>query len=210
MTKGVLIVLSGPSGTGKGTVCRDLCKQNPNLYCSVSVTTRSPRPGEREGESYYFSSEERFRELIEQDAFLEWACVYGNYYGTLRQQVEEKLSKGIDVILEIDTQGAKHIRREAKDAVFIFLLPPSMNELWQRIHGRGTDDSESIKQRFAAAYQELKEIWEYDYVVINENVTDAVKNIQAIILAEKCRIKKDKDYLSRFFEEGETFDLSLY
>lgn len=210
MTKGVLIVLSGPSGTGKGTVCRDLCRQNPNLYCSVSVTTRSPRPGEREGESYYFLSEERFRELLEQDAFLEWACVYGNYYGTLRQQVEEKLSKGIDVILEIDTQGAKHIRQEAKDAVFIFLLPPSMNELWQRIHGRGADDSESIKQRFAAAYQELKEIREYDYVVINENVTDAVKDIQAIILAEKCRIKKDKDYLSRFFEEGESGDLSLY
>lgn len=203
MAKGVLIVLSGPSGTGKGTVCQDLCRKNPNLYCSISVTTRPPRKGEKDGENYYFISEERFQELVEQGAFLEWARVYGNFYGTLRQQVEEKLHEGFDVLLEIDIQGAKLIRQRCKEAVFIFLLPPSMEELWQRIQGRGTDGLEAIKYRFDAAYQELQEIWEYDYVVLNENVSDAVKMIEAIISAEKCSIKKNKDILSRFFKEGE-------
>lgn len=203
MSKGVLIVLSGPSGAGKGTVCRDLCRNNPNLYCSVSVTTRPPRKGEKDGENYHFVSEERFRELVEQGAFLEWAKVYGNYYGTLKEQVQEKLRQGVDVLLEIDIQGAKLIRQQCQEAVFIFLLPPSMEELWRRIRDRGLDGLETIQSRFAAAYEELQEIWEYDYVVLNERVSEAVKMLEAIICAEKCSIKKNKDILSRFFKEGE-------
>ncbi|NMB41640.1 MAG: guanylate kinase [Firmicutes bacterium] len=208
--KGVLIVISGPSGTGKGTVCQNLCKLNPNLHCSVSVTTRAPRLGEKDHESYFFFSENRFRDLVEQGAFLEWASVYGNYYGTLRQQVEEKLDKGLDVILEIDTQGAEQIRQSSLDAIYIFLLPPSMEELWRRIKGRGTDGPEAIRQRFASARKELEEIWKYDYAVLNENVPEAVKSIEAIISAEKCRIRKDMDILSRYFKEGEQGDLPLY
>ncbi|MGI6308900.1 MAG: guanylate kinase [Dethiobacteria bacterium] len=202
MKKGALIVISGPSGTGKGTICTRLCQQNSKLHCSISITTRSPRKGEKDGLNYYFLTEEKFQALIKQGALLEWAKVYGHFYGTLQQRVEEKRAQGFDVILEIDTQGAKQVRGKTKEASFIFLLPPSMDELWARIQGRGTDSPEVIKERFAAAYREVQEIWKYDYVVINENISETVRNIEAIILAEKCRVGRDKNILYRL-KEGE-------
>ena len=210
MGKGLLVVISGPSGTGKGTVCKKLCEQNPSLYYSISATSRPPRRGEKDTVNYFFLTEEQFLELREKSAFLEWARVYDNYYGTPSQKVQEKLNNGYDVILEIDTQGAKQVKNIAKEAVFIFLLPPSMEDLWLRIKGRGTDRQEVIEKRFAAAHHELKEIENYDYVVINDNVSEAVCKIESILLAEKCSLIRNKDVLSRLVEEGDKIDLSLH
>lgn len=200
MKKGALFVISGPSGTGKGTICTKLCQQNPKLHCSVSITTRFPRKGEEDGTNYCFMTEDKFKKLVQQGSLLEWARVYGHFYGTLQQQVEEKRAQGFDVILEIDTQGAKQVRSKIKEAAFIFLLPPSMEELWARIQNRGTDSPEVIKERFAAAYREVHEIWKYDYVVVNESIPETVRKIEAIILAEKCRVGRDKNILYRLKE----------
>ena len=156
MDKGLLLVLSGPSGTGKGTVCEKLCQQHLTICSSISVTSRSPRKGEKDGVHYYFLPEAQFKKLIKEDSLMEWARVYGNYYGTPLKQVEEKRAQGLDVILEIDTQGAKQIREHIKEAILIFLLPPSWEELWNRIKGRGTEEPEVMKERYLAAYGELK------------------------------------------------------
>src|SRR5690554_5097875 len=156
MSRGLLLVISGPSGAGKGTVCeayKKNCKNN--VWNSVSMTTRAPRAGEVHGESYYFVSREEFLKKIEEDAFLEYAEVYGNYYGTPRKEVEDKLAAGYDVILEIDIQGALNVQENTSEGIFIFILPPSMNELKKRIIGRGSETPESLLTRFKSAYNEI-------------------------------------------------------
>jgi len=195
MSKGLLIVLSGPSGVGKGTICRVLCRENPLLVRTTSLTTRSPRKGEEDGVDYHFVSEKKFYELKNQGAFLEWAKVHGNFYATLAGEVEELRQKDYDVIMEIDVQGAAQIRSSSTEGISIFLLPPSMEELWQRINGRGSDTPEAIKDRFKTARHELMEVWKYDYVIINDIVSRAVKDIEGIIAAEKCRVERNKKFL---------------
>ncbi|MEW5921800.1 MAG: guanylate kinase [Bacillota bacterium] len=210
MQEGLLLIISGPAGVGKGSVCQALCRHNPNLYYSVSFTTRPPRPGERDGVNYLFVDEQKFMELRDGGSLLEWAKVHGNYYGTPAHLVAQMRKEGRDVILEIDTQGARQIRRKFEDGVFVFLLPPTMQDLLRRINKRGADTPEEIKRRFVAAYRELEEMEIYDYLVVNEKIEEAAFNIEAIIAAEKCRIGRYRDVLKQLLEEGDEFDLSLY
>lgn len=190
--KGVLIVISGPSGAGKGTICKALLEKHKDLHISVSATTRSPRQGEVHGVNYYFLNKEEFLQRVNDEDFLEWAEVYGNYYGTPRSNVQELLDSGKDVILEIDIQGALKVKENCGEGVFIFILPPSMEELKQRIINRGSETPESLMRRFNSAYQEINYISKYNYAVVNDTVENAVCKIENILSAEKCRVDRIK------------------
>lgn len=196
--KGQLLVISGPSGAGKGTVCKSLLEKN-DIWISVSATTRKPRNGEIDGVNYFFIDKDEFLAKIDSNDFLEYAEVYGNYYGTPKSKVFDVLESGKDVILEIDIQGALKIKSAYPDGVFIFILPPSMEELRYRITNRGSETPESLKTRLNSAYEEISFASKYDYAVINDEVNEAVKKIESIITAEKCRVYKIKDeILGRF------------
>lgn len=190
--KGLLIVISGPSGAGKGTICKRFMERNKNVALSVSATTRSPRNGEVEGVNYYFMSKEKFKEKINDNDFLEYAEVYDNYYGTPKSNVQEMLDSGKDVILEIDIQGALKVKENSEEGVFIFILPPSMEELKQRIINRGSETQESLMKRFKSAYKEINFVSRYNYAVVNDEVEIAVEKLEAIICAEKCRVDRLK------------------
>jgi len=185
--QGILIVLSGPSGVGKGTVCSALRKLNPEIVYSVSATTRSPRQGESEGVNYFFKSREQFERMIAGDEMLEWAEYVGNYYGTPRRFVEETLQSGKDVILEIEVQGALKVKQKFPQGVFIFLLPPSLDELKNRITTRGTETKETILSRMTVAEEEIRLLEHYDYAVVNDRVESACEKIRAILTAEHCK-----------------------
>lgn len=200
--KGLLIVISGPSGTGKGTLCKELLRKNPDIHISISATTRLARKGEKDGKSYFFVSQEKFNDMIDGDELLEHARVYDNYYGTPKKYVLEMLKKGKDVLLEIDTIGALQIKEKYRDGVFIFILPPSLMELENRITGRGTESKEDIKKRLAAAIEEIKRIKHYDYAVVNEHIRTAIDDIEAIIRAEKCKITRNIDAFDYLIKEG--------
>ncbi|ACM60136.1 guanylate kinase [Caldicellulosiruptor bescii] len=190
MREGLLIVISGPAGTGKGTVVGRLLEKNPNIKLSISKTTRKPRPGEKEGVNYFFVSREQFEEEIKNERFLEYAEYNNNYYGTPKDFVFEALGKGYDVILEIETKGALQIKKVFSDAVLIFLLPPSIEELYKRLVKRGTESEDEIRARLEIAKNEIKLVPEYDYCVINDNVDDAAEKIQKIIEVEKLKSRR--------------------
>lgn len=191
--RGLLIVISGPSGAGKGTICKSFLERNKEVALSVSATTRDPRKGEVDGINYHFVSRDEFKNRIEEDDFLEYAEVYDNFYGTPRSNVEELLESGRDVILEIDIQGALKVKENASDGVFVFILPPSMSELRQRIINRGSETKESLMKRFKSAYQEINFLSKYNYAVVNDKVDVAVEKLEAIIAAEKCRVDRIKE-----------------
>ncbi|OEF98529.1 guanylate kinase [Desulfuribacillus alkaliarsenatis] len=191
--EGVLYILSGPSGVGKGTVCTQLRKQLLNLKYSVSATTRAPRAGETDGVNYFFKSKDKFEKMIQNNEFLEWANYVGNYYGTPYSYVQEQLKEGHDVILEIEVQGAMQVReRIGKDGVFIFLVPPNVAELKRRILERASETDESMNQRLKVMEKEMKLIQHYDYCVVNDDLLYACQQIEAIITAESCRVERNK------------------
>lgn len=190
MRRGLLIVLSGPSGVGKGTVCSLLREKNKEIIYSVSSTSRQPRIGEIEGVDYFFKERDEFENMIKNDTLLEWAEYCGNYYGTTLSFVEENLKKGKDVILEIEVQGALKVKKKYSEGVFIFLIPPSFSELRNRIKYRGTESEKTIYGRLNVAKEEFQMIEHYDYLIINDKIDNAVKGITSIIEAEK--LKRDR------------------
>lgn len=197
MRKGLLILISGPSGTGKGTVCDLLRQKHPEISYSISATTRQPRPGEQDGVNYYFYTKEKFREMIDHGQLLEWAEVYGNFYGTPKQKVLDRLEAGEDILLEIDTQGALNVMKVMPEGLFIFLLPPSLEELAARLKGRGTETEESLHRRLGAAVDEIKLATKYRYVVVNDKVEDAEETIANIIEAEHHRSDLNESLLAK-------------
>lgn len=186
-TKGNLIVFTGPSGVGKGTIVKELFKNIDNLEFSISVTTRAPRAEEKDGVNYFFKSKEEFEHLIKQDQLLEWAEFVGNCYGTPRDFVEAKINSGKDVFLEIEVQGALQIKEKFPEAVMLFLLPPSFDELEDRLRNRRTEDEETVQKRLNKAKNEMTQTKEFDYAVINDEVQHAADMVRSIILAERCR-----------------------
>ena len=176
-----LIILTGPSGVGKGTVVKEILSKDKNIWLSISATTRKPREGEKDGENYYFLNQETFKEMIEQNLFLEWAQFAGNYYGTPLSSVNEKIKKGFTVLLEIEVEGAKQIRKKFPESLSIFLLPPSKAELERRIRHRGTEEEEVIKKRLLRANYEISESNQFDFELINHNIDETAKRIIELI-----------------------------
>lgn len=193
---GLLLVLSGPSGAGKGSISKYLLNNCPKLKFSVSATTRQPRVGEVDKVNYHFMNKEKFQQLIEKDEFLEYAQVYDNFYGTPKQAVDEMLEQGFDVLLEIDPQGAMQIKEKMPHAVFVFIMPPSLQELSERIHKRGTDEENIIQLRLSKAVCELKCASQYDYLIINDEVELAANKVISILEAERCLVGRNINMVS--------------
>ena len=196
--KGLLLVVSGPAGVGKGTIDRVLLERNTNMRLSVSATTRAPRPGEIDGVHYFFISDDKFKEMVENNEFLEYMHVFNlHYYGTPRSFVEDEIAMGHDVLLEIDVQGAMRVREAYPGAVLVFIAPPSMGKLKSRLVGRGTETPEVIERRFQTAFSELEYMKKYDYIVVNDVLDVAISHMEHIIDAEKCRSERNDELVNK-------------
>lgn len=189
---GNLYVVAAPSGAGKTTLVRMLLDSESAVHLSISFTTRSPRPGEQNGREYHFVDAETFRSMIDRQEFLEWAEVHGNFYGTSKKWIADQLADGHDVLLEIDWQGAQQVRQLFPEAIGIFILPPSMDELTRRLTGRGTDSAEVIARRLAAAQAEMRHVGEFDYVIINDRLEQALDELRAVVCASRLTCKAQR------------------
>lgn len=196
--RGLLVVFSGPSGSGKGTVLKEVLDNNKNIELSVSVTTRLPREGEIDGLNYYFFSKDEFLKKRDEDGFLEWAEFCGNFYGTPKDKVEERLNEGKDVVLEIEVQGALKVKEAFPDAVLIFNMPPSMEELKNRLVGRQTEAPDIIEKRLNTAVWEISKAKEYEYIIVNDKVENAAKAFVSILNGEKHKTTRNKTFLTQF------------
>lgn len=199
--KGLLVVVSGPSGAGKGTICKNFMELNKEMLLSISSTTRNPRENEIDGVNYNFITKQDFEDLIGTDSLLEYVHVFGNYYGTPKKWVLECIEKGKDVLLEIEIVGAMKVKEKYPDAILVFVLPPSLKELKNRIITRGTETIEQIENRMARAMQEIKTIEKYDYFIFNDNLTRAVDDLEAIISAEKNKVNRYSREIVKIYEE---------
>lgn len=199
--KGILLVVSGPSGAGKGTICAAIRKVFPKLNYSISMTTRAPRKGEVEGTSYFFRTNEEFEKLIKEDAFLEYAQVYDHYYGTPKKYALDKIENGESVLLEIDIQGAMQVKQRYPQGVFVYVVPPSLDVLSARIHGRGTDSEEVIQKRLAKITDELAMAHKYDYIIVNDVLEDAVHKVCSILEAESCKLSRNEGQVEVIFNQ---------
>ncbi len=196
--EGLLLVVSGPAGVGKGSINQALIQRNSDIRMSVSATTRAPRPGEINGVHYFFKTEEEFKKMIDEGAFLEYMRVFNtHYYGTPKSFVEQELKEGRSVVLEIDVQGAMRVKAAYPDAVLIFIAPPSMSELKTRLIGRGTESAEAVERRFETAYQELDYVNQYDYVVVNDILDLAIARVEHILSAERCRSVRNGELIEK-------------
>ena len=204
MNKGLLVVISAPSGGGKGTILKELFARNENMRFSVSATTRAPRPGEVDGVDYYFVTREQFEDMIREGKMLEYTQYLGNYYGTPRGPVEDWTAQGYDVVLEIEVQGGAQIKAKVPECVSVFILPPSMQVLSKRLHGRGTEDEGTVQKRLKKAIQEIPHAKDYDYIVFNDRLEDAVEDVQAILRAEKLKYEKNIESVERVLNDAET------
>ncbi len=211
--QGILIVISAPSGAGKGSVIQEMCKRDPNLWVSISATSRPMRSNDEEGKTYYFLNKSEFEQKIEENYFLEYAEYAGNYYGTPKKYIQEHLDQGEDVILEIEIVGAMNVKKRIPEALCIFIMPPSLQELKQRLENRGTDTKEKILERFKIAYKEINEVAKYNYVVINDKIETAADKVLSIIKAEKCRVDRieevalsnEEEYMHEMLIDDKTF-----
>lgn len=197
MIKGALFIVTAPSGAGKTTICDAVMSRIDHLQYSISATTRQPRKGEKDGEDYFFLSRDDFEKGIKEDRFLEYAEVYGNYYGTPKDFVFKQLQNGRDIILDIDVQGALELRKKNLPAVFVFIVPPSLEELKRRLENRGTDSPEVIAGRFSQARKEMGFISRYDYCIINDDLDRAIEDMIAVIRADRCRVPRLKEEVAR-------------
>lgn len=205
MSKGILVVVSGFSGAGKGTVMKRLLEKYKDYALSVSATTRNPREGEVDGREYFFRTKEEFEKLIEEDALIEYAQYVGNYYGTPRSYVEEQLSQGKNVILEIEIQGAMKVKEKIPEALLVFVTPPTVEELKNRLVGRGTETEDVIADRLARAAEEAEGMGEYDYILVNDDLEECVENLHQIIRSEHARTVRNTEFVEEIRQQALVF-----
>lgn len=188
--KGLLVVLSGPAGVGKGTICKGYLKKYDDMIFSVSTTTRKPREGETDGVEYNFTTKENFKKLIEEDKLIEYVNVFDNFYGTSKEWVEEKINSGKDVMLEIEIVGASNIKKKYEDALLVFVLPPNLDELEKRLRNRNTEEEEQIRKRLNRASEEIEKIKEYNYFLVNDDLDESIEDLRSIIIAERNSVRR--------------------